>query len=249
MHYRPEPVTYAIRPGDNLYQLSRHYKTTVLSILKENPEIDPYDLREGARVRVVPGAEFSPHFIGEDVCPDPVKQFELLSDMRYRWAQHVYWTRMLLVSIAERLKDLDAVEKRLLQNPADIAGIFGRYYNADTARAVEKLLTEHLQIGAALITALRDKKAAEAETLKTKWYANAVQMAEAFAGINPFYSREELLKMLDNHLDLTTREVAARLIGDYPADIEAFDAVEEEALSMADYFSVGILRQFPQSFM
>ena len=43
-------------------------------------------------------------------------------------------------------------------------------------------------------------------------------------------------------------EVAARLARNYPADIKAFDQVEQEALSMADYFSSGIMRQFPQRF-
>jgi hypothetical protein len=42
--------------------------------------------------------------------------------------------------------------------------------------------------------------------------------------------------------------VVARLAGDFPADIKAFDAVEEEALAMAGLFSAGIMLQFPQMF-
>ncbi|MCL2676205.1 MAG: hypothetical protein FWE84_06495 [Firmicutes bacterium] len=73
-------------------------------------------------------------------------------------------------------------------------------------------------------------------------------MAEAFAGINPYFNRTELRTMLYRHLDLTTQEVAMRLAGNFAADIKAFDTVEQEALSMADYFSFGIMRQFPQKF-
>ena len=179
--------------------------------------------------------------------PAQSPQFPLIGAMRRAWLQHVYWTRMLLISIAERLNDLNAVTSRLMQNPKDIAGIFAHFYPADVAGKIEQLLTEHLRIGAALITALRDKKNAEAETLKRQWYHNADQMADAFAGINPYYDREELRKMLYTHLDLTTREVAMRLAGDYPADIKAFDAVEQEALEMADYFTTGLLRMYPST--
>ena len=182
-------------------------------------------------------------------CPNPSKQFELLACMRLVWSQHVYWTRLLLISIAERLKDQSATTARLLQNPADIARIFACYYPAGVANTIEQLLTEHLQIGAELITALRDGQTGQAQALTRRWYQNADQMADAFSGINPFYEREAVRNMLYTHLELTTKEVAARLAGNYPADIAAFDQVEREAMEMADYFSAGIMHQFPQRFV
>jgi len=178
----------------------------------------------------------------------PSPEIALINSMRMAWEQHVFWTRLLLISIAERLKDLDATTKRLLRNPDDIANIFAVYYPPAIAKKISQLLTEHLQIGAALITALRDGKSGEAKTLDSQWYKNADEMAAAFASINPYYDREELRKMLHRHLDLTKQEVAMRLAGNYPADIEAFDRVELEAIAMADYFTTGIIRQFPHKF-
>jgi len=182
-------------------------------------------------------------------CPDFYEQFGLMSNMRLVWEQHVYWTRMLLISIAERLKDQTEVTNRLLQNPYDIAQIYADYYPAEDASKIAQLLTEHLQIGAELITALRDKKTEEAHNLTNQWYINADKMAEAFSSINPYYDREELLKMLYKHLELTTQEVAMRIAGNYKADIEAFDKVEQEAIAMADYFSIGIIKQFQNKFI
>jgi len=247
--YCAQPVAYTLRPGDNLYQLSRHYGTSVQAILAQNPNVDPYNLQVGSTLVVCPGENFiARHNPNPPACPNPSLQFSLLSSMRNAWEQHVYWTRMLLISIAERLQDQSAVTARLLRNPGDIANIFAEYYNADAAAAIEQLLTEHLKIGAALITALRDGNSEKAEQLKSQWYANADQMAVAFSGINPYYELEEVRKMLYTHLDLTTQEVAMRLSGNYTADIQAFDQVEREALAMADFFSFGILRQFPQKF-
>lgn len=245
-----QQISHVIQPGDNLYHLAQYYKTTVPMLLSQNPDIDPYNLQIGSTVIICPGDLFmmrqgNPN---PSAGPDPSRQIALVNNMRLVWAQHVYWTRMLLLSIAERLKDQNAVTNRLLQNPGDIANIFANYYSSNVAKTISQLLTEHLQIGAALITALRDRKSAEADNLTRKWYINADKMADAFGSINPYYSREDVRQMLYKHLDLTAKEVAMRLAGNYPADIEAFNKVEQEAMMMADYFTAGIMRQFPQKF-
>lgn len=180
---------------------------------------------------------------------DCSEQTKLISDMRLVWEQHVYWTRMLLISIADKLTDESAVAERLLQNPKNIADVFAGYYPTDTANIIVQLLTEHLQIGADLIIALRDRQTFQATQLEQQWYANADKMADAFSSISPYYEREDMKTMLYRHLDLTKEEVVMRLSGNYPEDINAFDEVEREALAMADHFSYGIIRQFPQKFI
>ena len=158
------------------------------------------------------------------------------------------WTRMLLISIAENLKDLDATEARLLRNPKDIADIFRPYYGNNIANQIEKLLTEHLAIGKELIVALKNNNQEQANRLNKKWYQNADDMAEAFSSINPFYSKEEVRRMLYEHLKLTTDEVSNRLNKNYAADIKAYDMVQKEILQMSKFFVDGIVRQFPNLF-
>jgi len=239
--------------------LARQYGTTVPAIMALNPGIEPLNLQIGSVILICQDGKPMPPCGSKPpqppmpkspmpeppMCPDKM----LHGDMRTAWMEHVFWTRLLLISIAERMADQSDTTARLLRNPDDIARIFARYYPAATAKMISQLLTEHLQIGAKLITALRDKKTAEADKLNFKWYMNADKMADAFAGMNPYYDREELRKMLYSHLQLTTDEVAHRLAGDYAADVAAMDKVQAEALDMADYFTAGIMEQFPERFM
>lgn len=238
----PNCFTYTIRKGDTLYELAKFYKTSVSALLLKNPGIDPYNLQIGSSLIICSG-NFDNNF--DSFTP---KMMELKNELRLLWSQHVYWTRMLLISIAERLNDQKAVETRILQNPSDIANVYAEFYHNNAANNIEQLLTEHLQIGAMIITSLRDGKKEEADKLVKQWYINADKMAKAFSSINPYYDYDELKKMLYNHLELTTQEVAMRLSGNYSADIDAFNTVEKEAMLMADYFSSGIIQQFPQSF-
>lgn len=158
------------------------------------------------------------------------------------------WTRMLLISIAENLKDLEATQARLLRNPKDIADVFRRYYGNATANRIQQLLTEHLAIGKDLIVALKNKNQEEAAKLNTKWYQNADEMAEVFSNINPFYPIEEIRKMLYEHLRLTANEVNNRLQGNYVEDINSYDMVQREILKMSQFFVKGIVKQFPNIF-
>ncbi len=172
----------------------------------------------------------------------PPESNQLHDDMRRAWAQHVYWTRMLLISIAEHLTDQGAVTTKVMENPQEIADIFAPYFSQEAANEITNLLTEHLQIGTELITALRDNQMDKANELNKQWHVNAEKIAEALAAMNPNYDKRQLQNMLEQHLDMTAQEVSARLARDYPEDIKAFDQVEQGAEEMADYLSSGIVQ-------
>ncbi len=237
------PILYIIKPGDTLYNLATKYGTTVQDIIDTNLALDPYNLRVGQQIYI--------YSYNNDFPNDywfSINQVNLMEQMNLVWLEHILWTRMLLISIASNLQDLDATQTRLLQNPKDTANVFRKYYGNNIADTIQKLLTEHLVIGKNLIVALKSNDEKLAKELNNKWYKNADEMAIAFSSINPFYPREQLRQMLYKHLSLTTDEINARLKKDFSADIKAYDMVQKEILDMANFFSNGIVRQFPNLF-
>ena len=232
------PILHTIRPGDTLYKLAMQYGTTVQSIIDNNMALNPYNLRVGQQIYIYPNHEY---WIS-------MNQVQLIKQMNLVWEQHIMWTRMLLISIAENLKDLEATQTRLLRNPKDIADVFRRFYGIAVANRIQQLITEYLVIGKELIVALKNKNQEEATKLNTKWYQNADEMAEAFSSINPFYPKEEIRNMLYEHLRLTTNEVNYRLQGNYAEDINSYDMVQKEILKMSQFFVNGIVKQFPNLF-
>ena len=234
------PILYVIRPGDTLFNLANKFGVTVQEIINSNLALDPYNLRVGQQIYIYPRLPSNYWW--------SVHQVDLLKRMNLAWEQHIMWTRMLLISIADNLKDLNATEKPLLQNPKDIASIFRKYYGNAFANKIENLLTEHLAIGKDLIVALKNNNQKLVKELTDKWYKNADDIAEAFSRVNPYYSKERLKDMLYDHLELITDEVTARLRKDYSADIETFDKVQQGILKMSQYFVEGIFKQFPNLF-
>lgn len=169
---------------------------------------------------------------------------KLRERFRLLWEQHVYWTRMLIISIAAGLPDLEATTKRLLRNAPDMGRLFGRFYGPDVCAEITRLIRDHLTIAAELVNAAKagdERATADAER---RWYANGEEIVCYLVHINPCWSAECLRAMWFEHLRLTKDEAVHRINGEYPRDIETFDRVEKEALMMANEFAAGISSQF-----
>lgn len=182
------------------------------------------------------------------LCPRETNFYYLNNLMRMLWEQHAAWTRMTIISIAESLKDEDPVTRRLLRNPADIAAVFRPFYGNEIADRLNNLITEHLVIAAQLVKAAKTGDSAGVADTEKRWYANADEIATFLNRINPYWSRETMMKMWHEHLALVKSQAVARLSKDYVSDIAFYDEGEKLLLGMADEFTEGIVRQFPHFF-
>lgn len=175
-------------------------------------------------------------------------EMELNQGFRLLWEQHVAWTRMLIISIAASLPDEALVTERLLRNPPDMANVFRRYYGDEIAARFSSLMRDHLVLAAQLVKATKVGKNQAATEAEKKWYANADEIAAFLNSINPNWPESVLMHMLHEHLRMTKSEAVLRLSKNYKADIEAYDQIEKQALEMADAFTNGIVKQFPDAF-
>jgi len=190
----------------------------------------PWDRNE-----VLPGSQ--------EVCV-PAEVVKLNQLFRTLWEQHVAWTRMLIISIAEGLADEAVVTERLLRNPTDMAQIFEHYYGKPVGDEFNRLFTQHLVLAAELVKEAKAGQTEAAAEAERKWYANADEIAAFLSSINPNWNEEDLKGMLHEHLKLTKEEAVLRLQKQYKQDIAKFDEIEQQALTMADAFASGISIQF-----
>lgn len=169
--------------------------------------------------------------------------------MRKLWEDHITWTRLYIVSAAADLPDKGATAGRLLQNQVDIGNAIKPFYGDAGGDHLTALLNDHILIAVALIDAAKAGDSAAFADANARWYANADEIATFLSSANPEnWPLDEMKAMMRTHLDLTLKEAAARLNGDYAADIAAYDEVHVEILKMADMLSAGIINQFPKMF-
>jgi len=169
--------------------------------------------------------------------------------MRKLWEDHITWTRLVIVSVANDLPDTESTVQRLLQNQVDIGNAIKPFYGEEAGNQLTALLTDHILIAAEILQAAKSEDTAALNDAITRWYANADDIAEFLNAANPEnWPLEEMKAMMREHLDLTLQEAVAYLQGDYAASITAYDQIHSQALDMADMLSAGIIRQFPKKF-
>jgi hypothetical protein len=174
------------------------------------------------------------------------------AEMRKLWEDHIVWTRQYIVSAAtlpQELPDTGATAERLFANQAHIGSAIAGFYGQAAGDQLTALLNDHIAVAAEVITAARAGNDEATTAALDRWYANADDIAEFLATANPkSWPFDAVSAHMRDHLDLTLAEAVARLKGDYPADIAAYDAVHEQILHMADMLSAGIIDQFPTRF-
>ena len=175
-------------------------------------------------------------------------ELNLNNNLRMLWEQHVVWTRLFIISLVFSLPDIDLVTKRLLRNPKDFEAALKPFYGDKIASRFSELFTSHLSIAAELVKAAKAGDNKAATDAEKRWYANADEIATFLGSINPYWSREEWKSLLHEHLAMTKAEAVDILTKKYAEGIDEYDAIEKQALTMADLMTAGIIRQFPYSF-
>jgi len=177
------------------------------------------------------------------------QEIELALAMDKLWEDHVTWTRVYIMSVTSDLPDSDTAAQRLLQNQVDIGNALKPVYGDEAGDQLTSLLNDHILTAADLLIAAKSGDTAKFDEANQHWYENADQIASFLNSANPDnWSLADMQFMMKAHLNLTLEEAVARLNGDWPGDVAAYDKVHDEILQMADMLTEGIVAQFPKIF-
>ena len=172
------------------------------------------------------------------------EEVKLKITMRKLWEDHAIWTRMFIVDLLANFPGIDNTTNRLLKNQEAIGNCMKTFFGDTAGDTLTSLLKDHITITIDLLKAIKAEDATRAVTLETDAVTNAENMATFFSTINPCYSRDELIEMLDTHLILVKYQFIARMSGDYNADVMYFDMGLHHILMISDCLFRGIIERF-----
>jgi len=174
------------------------------------------------------------------------RQLAYHDEWRKLWEDHITWTRVVIIGVLDELPGTDAYTARLLQNYEDMEDALAPYYGEE-AEVLGDLIQDHLVIAAQILTALNTGQ--PTDDLVASWYANGHDIAVQMSEMNPeFWPLAEGDPMWKEHLDATIAEALDHFNGNFEAEVADYDLVHNLALDMADFFSEGVMKQFPRQF-
>ncbi|WP_431966149.1 hypothetical protein [Nocardia sp. bgisy134] len=180
--------------------------------------------------------------------PAATAQTELYTEMRTLWGEHMDGTWATVVAFADDPLALLPSLGRLLRNQVDIGNAFAPYYGQEVAGRLTGLLTIHILQAVPVLTAAQIGYKPALDTAVAAWHANARDIADFFAAINPNWSRQDMREAMSMHIDQTVAYAAAVIDGRYSDATAKFDKAKAHMMDVADILSQGIVAQFPDKF-
>jgi hypothetical protein len=186
--------------------------------------------------------------IGAQPAAVSTNELELRQGMRDLWADHVVWTRAYIVAAVADDASASSALDRLMRNQEDLGSAIAPYFGAAAGERLTELLKEHISVAGEVVGAAKAKDDAKLKDADARWHRNAEEIATFLSDANPHWSQADLVRMLNEHLALTTQEATLRLQENWGEDAATFDRIYDQAMMMADALSDGVIRQFPSRF-
>lgn len=174
--------------------------------------------------------------------------FSLARALQRLWTDHVVWTRQYIIAAVDDRPEAGQAATRLLKNQEDIGSAIAPFYGDAGASALTALLKQHIMIAVDLIGAAKSGDQANFAKFDDLWTKNAEEIAGFLSGANPYWPQKDVNDLLALHLSLTKDEVVARLQRDFDGDVEAFDEILTEILTLSDALAEGLVKQFADRF-
>ena len=169
--------------------------------------------------------------------------------MRRLWAEDVIWTREYIVDAVAGAPDAaQAAAERLLRNQEDIGNAFVPFYGEEMAGCLTDLFRSHVLIAVDLVNAAIVDDEHQFRREERRWNDNAAEIAACLSEANPRWPEKDVQDLLSQELFFTKRELEASFEKEWECDVEYFDNMFTQILTMADVLSDGLVSQFPDRF-
>jgi len=169
---------------------------------------------------------------------------EVRVEMRQLWAEHMEWTYATVDAFFHDQAGLTPKLNRLLQNQEDIGNSIKPYFGNEAGEKLAKLLTEHIQLAVPVLSAAQNGNNASLEEAIDNWYANAQEIGDDFAILNPkAWDQEALRDIWKTHITQTVGYSVALLQNNLDDAIAQYQQAYDHMMEMADEMTDGIVNK------
>jgi hypothetical protein len=148
-----------------------------------------------------------------------------------------------MLSKFKGIGDENYVYARLQQVPAEFVNALRQFFgNQPIFESYQQALNEYVDLLDSLTTAMMEGNTDEVNRIVQQLYRDADERAAAFVSLNPTYwSQSELQTRLYNNIRTTIDEASLFLAGDYSGNLAIYSTLLDQAESISDYISGGLI--------
>ena len=179
-------------------------------------------------------------------------------DSRTLWSKYIWGLINYGISMNNNIPGTDQVQARLVKNANALGEYIVPYYGVATGTRFANLLTSFSTIGAQVVDAVKDKRTIEG--IPELWAQIIDNIATFLNDLNPDnWPKDAVTDYFNNIVRYWVQEITTRAAMDWTNNEIAIDGLSKIAItglgysgstfgSLADFFSRGIIAQFPLKF-
>lgn len=167
-------------------------------------------------------------------------QLNMASSILGLWVEDAVWTRAYVISTINNLPNQTVTEDRVLQIPTAFYNVLKVFWGEEIALQYMNYMNERIAHERDLLNALirGDQESADMHTRML--YENADGIS-AFFDQFPRWDKNVWQQLLYSDIRMYINQITAILSGNYAEEITIFDNIINNAISMGNFMSLGIL--------
>ena len=174
------------------------------------------------------------------------KEVDFKVSMRKILSDSLTWQRIYVLETLANSMEADKALGRLTQSENDLSNAFKPYVGDSTSAQLNDLLKQYLQVLADYISTA--KSGGDKTYVIGKIHDNADSFADLLSRANMSWQKSDLSNMFKRYYDLLDAEIDSQINKIGALDTTAVDAAFDQAMTVADTLSSGVMQQYPGSF-
>jgi hypothetical protein len=175
--------------------------------------------------------------------PDQILHFTL----RQLFDDNAFWMRSAIISHLAGTPDEPYADDAVVTTSVEIGAAFAPFYPSDVTIQISRHVHDAtITDGVAFMLAVQAGDMATATALKATWVDDANGLAQFLADQNAAWTVPSLERRTQVYVDQLAAQITARVIRDWGADADAYDAMVLDARTFSYVLADGLATQFPQ---
>jgi len=154
------------------------------------------------------------------------------------------WLKSLIYSEILNLGNLEAIKKRLTQTSDEADLFYTLYYGPEVGYSVKLIYQSYYDHVQAMVDAYKENDMTLINQQRNLLYKDADELAKLLSRINRYWDEATLQALLYVFVEYTEKQIENIVKGNYEDEITSYDQYVDQAFTIADELTYGMIRQF-----
>lgn len=168
-------------------------------------------------------------------------QMNIIISIQKLWFKLSYWIRIYIRASIFNDPDLKSVSNNLINFPSEANSFSSIFYGTEVAQNLKNLSWEFIKAVMNVVEPMKYGDNVLTNSRIIEWYKIADKISSYLASINVYWDENQWKYLLYQYIKIKTDGIYAIVKGNYSAEMDLYNQIENINFLMASYFARGTI--------